>query len=112
VAVLRRADVMLINPIRDGLNLVAKEGAIVNQRDAVLCLSPEAGVWSELGSAAFEVSPFDVAGTADVLDAALRLPAGERKIRAETLRRLAMARGPADWLADQLAAAGTPSGGR
>jgi trehalose 6-phosphate synthase len=96
---------MLINPIRDGLNLVAKEGAIVNQRDAVLCLSPEAGVWSELGEAALEVRPFDVAGTADTLDAALRMPAGERKIRADALRRLAVAHTPADWLADQLAAA-------
>jgi trehalose 6-phosphate synthase len=106
VAVLRRADVLLINPLRDGLNLVAKEGAIVNQRDAVLCLSAEAGVWSELGEAAIEVHPFDVAGTADALDAALRLPDGERKVRAEALRRLAVARRPADWLADQLAAAG------
>jgi trehalose 6-phosphate synthase len=105
VAVLRRADVMLINPIRDGLNLVAKEGAIVNERDAVLCLSPEAGVWSELGEAAIEVRPFDVAGTADALDAALRLPAGERQVRADALRRLAVAHTPAGWLADQLAAA-------
>ncbi len=68
VAVLRRADVLLVNPIRDGLNLVAKEGAIVNDHDAVLCLSPEAGVWSELADAALEVHPYDVAGTADVLD--------------------------------------------
>jgi trehalose 6-phosphate synthase len=105
VAVLRRADVLLVNPIRDGLNLVAKEGAIVNDRDAVLCLSPEAGVWSELGEAALQVRPFDVSGTADVLDAALRMPAAERRTRAEALRRLAVARRPADWLADQLAAA-------
>jgi len=108
VAVLRRADVLLVNPLRDGLNLVAKEGAIVNQRDAVLCLSPEAGVWDELSAAAIEVRPFDVAGTADALDAALRMPADARRARADALRRLAMRRRPTDWLADQLAAAAGP----
>jgi trehalose 6-phosphate synthase len=106
LAVLRRADVLLVNPIRDGLNLVAKEGGIVNERNAVLCLSREAGVWDEVGDAAVQVPPFDVAGTADALDVALRMPADERKSRAEALRALAVARKPADWLADQLAAAG------
>lgn len=106
VAVLRRADVLLVNPIRDGLNLVAKEGAIVNERDAVLCLSREAGVWDEVGAAALAVSPFDLAGTADALDRALRMPAAERAERAQRLRRLSVARRPTDWLADQLAAAG------
>ena len=105
VAVLRRADVLLVNPIRDGLNLVAKEAAIVNERDAVLCLSTEAGVWDELGSAAVAVNPFDVAGTADALAAALAMDPGERRARAGDLRRLAAARRPSDWLADQLAAA-------
>ena len=51
VAGLRRADVLLVNPIRDGLNLVAKEGPLVNDRDAVLLLSTEAGAWDELSSA-------------------------------------------------------------
>ena len=105
VAVLRRADALLVNPIRDGLNLVAKEGGIVNERDGVLCLSREAGVWDEVGEAALEVPPFDVAGTADALDHALRMPADERAARAARLRELSTARGPADWLADQLAAA-------
>jgi len=106
VAVLRRADVLLVNPIRDGLNLVAKEGGIVNERDAVLCLSREAGVWDEVGEAAVQVPPFDIAGTADALDLALRMPADERRARATLLRTLAAARKPADWLVDQLAAAG------
>ncbi len=105
VAVLRRADVLLVNPIRDGLNLVAKEGAIVNERDAVLCLSREAGVWDEVGEAALDVPPFDVAGTADALERALLMPADERAARATRLRELSTARSPADWLADQLAAA-------
>ncbi|HEV7757601.1 MAG TPA: trehalose-6-phosphate synthase [Acidimicrobiales bacterium] len=103
VALLRRYDVLLVNPLRDGLNLVAKEGAIVNERDGVLCLSPEAGVWSELGPAALRVRPYDVAGTADVLDEALRMSPVARKEHALALRGLAEQRVPADWLADQLA---------
>jgi trehalose 6-phosphate synthase len=105
VALLRRADVLLVNPLRDGLNLVAKEGALVNERDFVLCLSPEAGVWSELGSVALPVHPFDVAGTADTLDRALRMSPDARRSHAAALRELAERRRPADWLADQLAAA-------
>jgi trehalose 6-phosphate synthase len=105
VALLRRADVLLVNPIRDGLNLVATEGALVNERDAVLALSPEAGAWARLRSAALEAPPFDVAGTADVLHAALTMPAPERARRAGELRALAESRTPSDWLVDQLAAA-------
>ena len=105
VALLRRADVLLVNPIRDGLNLVAKEAGIVNERDVVLCLSREAGVWDEVGAAAVAVPPFDVAGTADALDQALRMPPRERAERAALLRELSVARRPVDWLADQLAAA-------
>lgn len=105
VALLRRADVLLVNPIRDGLNLVASELALVNDRDAVLALSPEAGAWERLHHAALRVPPFDIAGTAAVLHEALTMPAAERAERAKVLRALAEARTPADWLADQLAAA-------
>jgi len=105
VALLRRSDVLLINPIRDGLNLVAKEAALVNERDGVLCLSPEAGAWAELGDVALRVPPFDVAGTADVLDRALRMSPAARAHHAKRLRELVEARRPADWLAEQLAAA-------
>jgi trehalose 6-phosphate synthase len=105
VALLRRADVLLVNAIRDGLNLVASEGALVNERHAVLALSPEAGAWERLHPAALRVPPFDVAHTADVLHHALTMPADERADRADRLRVLAQARTPAHWLADQLAAA-------
>jgi len=104
VATLQRADVLLVNPIRDGLNLVAKEGPLLNRRDGVLVLSTEAGAWEELGDAgAMRVNPFDVASTADVLHAALSMPAAERARRAASLRAAAGARVPADWLAEQLA---------
>jgi trehalose 6-phosphate synthase len=105
VAVLRRADVLLVNPIRDGLNLVASEGALVSDRNAVLALSPEAGAWERLHPGALRVPPFDVSGTADVLHAALTMPAAERAERAGLLRMLAEGRTPKDWLADQLTAA-------
>lgn len=106
VAIMRRADVLLVNPIRDGLNLVASEGPLVSDRDAVLALSPEAGAWERFHPAALRVPPFDVAGTGDVLHAALTMPSDERAKRASMLRELAVSRTPSDWLADQLAAAG------
>ena len=106
LAALTRSDVLMVNPVRDGLNLVAKEGPLINQRDGVLALSREAGAFEELGEAALEVNPFDVSGTAAVLARALAMEPGERAQRAANLRRLITARRPADWLADQLRAAG------
>ncbi|HLI52853.1 MAG TPA: trehalose-6-phosphate synthase, partial [Acidimicrobiales bacterium] len=73
VAALRRYDVLLVNPVRDGLNLVAKEGPQVNERDGVLVLSREAGVWGELADHALGVNPFDISGTAAAIARALDL---------------------------------------
>lgn len=107
MAALARADVVLVNPIRDGLNLVAKEAMVVNGRDGQLVLSPEAGAWEELGDAgSWAADPFDVGATATAIGAALAAPAEERSRRAATLRAASLARGPAEWLADQLTAAG------
>jgi trehalose 6-phosphate synthase len=105
VAALRRYDVLLVNPIKDGLNLVAKEGALLNERDGVLALSREAGVWEELEAGALEINPFDVAGTCEALAEALDMERGERAARSATLKRAAGRRTPADWLNDQLRAA-------
>ena len=72
------SDVLLVNPVRDGLNLVAKEGPLLNGADGVLVLSRQAGAWEELalgGGGALGVNPFDVAGTADALHAALTMDA-------------------------------------
>ncbi|MFM8305413.1 MAG: trehalose-6-phosphate synthase [Actinomycetota bacterium] len=104
IAALGRYDVLLVNPIKDGLNLVAKEGPLCNQRDGVLCLSPEAGAFDELGPAALAVHPWDVEQSAEQLHAALVMPSEARAARAEWLRRLAGARTPRHWLDDQLAA--------
>jgi trehalose 6-phosphate synthase len=104
-AALTRYDVLLVNPVRDGLNLVAKEGPLVNESDGVLALSREAGAFEELRPAALEVHPYDVADTADVLAAALALPAAERAARSSALRDLVGRRPADDWLADLVAAA-------
>jgi len=105
VAALRRYDLLLVNPVRDGLNLVAKEGPLLNERNGVLALSREAGVWEELSGVALEVNPFDVAGTADVLAAGLAMDEPDRAAHAAELRKLAAARTPREWFDDQLAAA-------
>jgi trehalose 6-phosphate synthase len=104
VAALQRSDVLLVNPIRDGLNFVAFEGALVNRHDGVLVLSPDAGAWDLLGAAgALGVNPFDVGATADALVEALTMPTDERRRRAAALRTAAARRSPAHWLADLLA---------
>lgn len=105
VAALRRYDALLVNPIRDGLNLVAKEGPLVNERDGVLLLSTEAGAWAELGAVALQIDPFDVSGTADQIHRALSMSGPDRAAHASELRALARARVPRDWLADNVAAA-------
>ena len=106
VGALRRADVVLVNPVSDGMNLVAKEAALVNDRDGVLVLSPMAGAWAELADIAVRCEPYDVSQTAEALDRALRMDAAERADRFARWRSATLARTPADWLADNLAAAG------
>jgi trehalose 6-phosphate synthase len=105
LAALTRYDVLLVNPVRDGLNLVAKEGPLANTTDGVLALSRQAGAYAELAPAALALNPFDVGGTASVLHQALSLPAAERAALAAELRALVTARRPEDWLDDLLTAA-------
>ena len=108
LAALTISDVLLVNPVRDGLNLVAKEGPLLNTAAGVLVLSHQAGAWEELalaGGGALGVNPFDVAGTADTLHEALTMDAPERTARAAALRAAVRGRTSADWWADQLAAA-------
>ena len=105
LAALTRYDVLLVNPVRDGLNLVAMEGPLINGRDGVLALSREAGAFDQLAVGALEVNPFDVTGTATVLARALALDPDERAARAAAVRGAILARRPSDWLDDQRAAA-------
>jgi trehalose 6-phosphate synthase len=106
VAALRRYDVLLVNPVRDGMNLVAKEGPLVNQHDGVLVLSREAGAWAELGEHAVGVNPFDITETAEALARALDGPSDERARRAAELREAAESGTPLRWFDDLVAQAG------
>jgi trehalose 6-phosphate synthase len=107
VAALRAYDVLLVNPVRDGLNLVAKEGPLVNERDGVVALSTEAGAFAELAPAVLAVDPCDIDGTAEVLHRALTMTPAARADQAARLRARALERSPARWLEDQLVAATT-----
>jgi trehalose 6-phosphate synthase len=98
------ADVLLVNPIRDGMNLVAKEGPTLSKRGCALVLSGEAGAASEMGDEAILVNPYDVTQTAEALHQALLMPPDERAARCKRLVEAATALPPQRWLADQFAA--------
>ncbi|MFF4254132.1 trehalose-6-phosphate synthase [Streptomyces sp. NPDC001663] len=104
LAAYRLADVALVNPIRDGMNLVAKEVPVVSDHGCVLVLSREAGAYQELGKDAIAVNPYDVVGTARALHEALTMPAEERAERTKQLAAAATALPPAQWFLDQLQA--------
>ncbi len=102
VAALHLYDVLLVNSIADGMNLVAKEGPIVNQRDGVLILSERAGAQQQLGTSAIVISPCDVYATAEALHQALVMPLDERKTRSDQLRWLVERDDITAWLCWQL----------
>ncbi|MEU7425945.1 trehalose-6-phosphate synthase [Streptomyces sp. NPDC040750] len=102
LAAYRLADVALVNPIRDGMNLVAKEIPVVSDEGCALVLSREAGAYEELGEDAIVVNPYDITGTAQALHQALTLPDGERAERSKRLAAAATALPPARWFLDQL----------
>jgi trehalose 6-phosphate synthase len=97
------ADVLLVNPIRDGMNLVAQEGPVLSERGCALVLSREAGAAATLDGDALLVNPYDVSETAAALHRALAMPDAERRRRADALAAAAAASPPARWLGDQLA---------
>ncbi len=96
-------DVLLVNAMFDGMNLVAKEGPMVNERDGVSILSENTGAHEELGEFALSVNPFDIQETADSIHAALTMSASEREERMRGLQSIVTARDPGDWIDDQLA---------
>ncbi|MET7617024.1 trehalose-6-phosphate synthase [Streptomyces sp. NPDC005408] len=104
LAAYRLADVALVNPIRDGMNLVAKEIPVVSDDGCALVLSREAGAHEELGEDAVTVNPYDVTGTADALHQALTMPHDERAHRTKRLAAAATALPPQQWFLDQLQA--------
>jgi trehalose 6-phosphate synthase len=104
VAAYKQFDVLLVNAIFDGMNLVAKEAPLVNERDGVVVLSENAGAHAELGEWALTVNPFDVEGQAEALEAALTLPAEERRRRLSAIRAHVREHDVSAWLDLQLAA--------
>ena len=97
------ADVLLVNPIRDGMNLVAQEGPVLSERGCALVLSREAGAAATLAADALLVNPYDVTETADALHRALEMPDAARQRRGAALAATAAADPPARWLGGQLA---------
>ncbi len=95
-------DVLMVNPLVDGMNLVSKEGPVLNRRDGVLVLSEAAGSFEELRGGALAVRPEDVEATAEALHAALTLPESERRERAAVLRRAVLKHDIGRWLQVQL----------
>ncbi len=103
VAGYKQFDVLLVNPVFDGLNLVSKEAPLVNGRDGVLVLSENAGSHEELGEWALTVSPTDVSGQAEALHAALTMAPAERRRRLEAIRAHVREHDVREWIAAQLA---------
>jgi trehalose 6-phosphate synthase len=101
LALLQLGDVLLVNSVRDGMNLVAKEGVLLSE-SGVLILSTETGAADQMGEFALLVDPFDVAATADAMHEALVMPAVERARRHVGLLRAATAIQPKAWLREQL----------
>jgi trehalose 6-phosphate synthase len=102
VAAYKQYDVLLVNAIYDGLNLVAKEGPLVNQQDGVLILSENAGSHEELGPWALSVNPFDIEEQARAIDAAIGMGRDERRARLEAIREHVQTHDVGAWLATQL----------
>lgn len=103
VAAYRRYDVLLVNTLADGMNLIAKEGPLVNERDGVVILSEAAGAYEELADHVIVVNPYDVAEQARAIAAALELEPAERARRARALAALVRDADIDRWVADQLA---------
>ena len=102
IAALSFYDVLFVSPVIDGMNLVAKEGPLVNQREGVLVLSELAGAHEQLGEAAISVCPTDMEGMVQALYQACTMPLAERRQRAEALRRLVQEEDILHWLEAQI----------
>lgn len=103
LAAMKWYDVLLVNSIIDGMNLVAKEGALLNERNGVLILSEGAGAASQLGEHSIVIAPTDVEGTAEAIHRALTMPLDERRRRAEGLRSQVESDDVTKWFETQVA---------
>jgi trehalose 6-phosphate synthase len=104
VAAFKQFDVLLVNAIFDGMNLVAKEAPLVNRRDGVVVLSENTGAHAELGEWVLSVNPFDVEAQADALEKAVEMPLEERRSRLAAIRSQVLEHDLNGWIATQLEA--------
>ncbi|WP_375490290.1 trehalose-6-phosphate synthase [uncultured Jatrophihabitans sp.] len=102
LAIMRRADVVFVNSVRDGMNLVVLETLVLSERSPAVVVSREIGAAEVLGDDAFVVNPFDVTATAEALHQALTLPQDERAPRARRMRDAAVRLPPTQWFRAQL----------
>ncbi len=102
LAAMKWYDLLMVNSLMDGMALVAKEGALVNERSGVLLLSEGAGAVEQLGEYALVVAPADVEGTANAIYEALSMPIAERQRRALALKRAIEREDVTVWFRDQL----------
>jgi trehalose 6-phosphate synthase len=102
IAAYKQFDVLMVNAVFDGMNLVAKESIVVNQRNGVLALSENTGAHEELGAFAVTLYPFDLQQQADALFASLTMPAEERRDRREACVRVVERNDIGKWLRAQL----------
>jgi trehalose 6-phosphate synthase len=103
VASYKHYDVMMVNAMFDGMNLVAKEGPLVNERNGVSILSENTGAHEELGEFALSVNPFDVQELADAIFSALTMGPEARERRSRGLKEIVTSRDPGDWIDEQTA---------
>jgi trehalose 6-phosphate synthase len=102
VAAYELADVLVVNSVNDGMNLVAKEAVIANSRDGVLLLSENAGVHEELGDYALSVHPFDIQQQADAMVEALTMDVDQRRKMLEQAAAVVRSNDVEKWLQEQL----------
>lgn len=102
LAAMKWYDLLMVNSLMDGMNLVAKEGALVNERSGVLLLSEGAGAVEQLGEWSLVVSPADIEGHAEAIFEALTMPMPERNRRATAMKRAIQSHDVTMWFRDQL----------
>lgn len=98
IAGLKLCDALLVNPVSDGMSLVAKEGPVVNARDSVLVLSEGSPAHEQLADGALSAGPADVEGTGEALYQAMVMPPEERKRRSEQLLTAIQREDASHWL--------------
>jgi trehalose 6-phosphate synthase len=103
VALYKHFDLLMVNAMWDGMNLVSKEGPLINTRNGMIMLSENTGAHEQIGEAALSVNPFDVQEQADVIYTALKASPAERARRMSRLLEIISAGSPEDWIEDQLA---------